>query len=384
MVLKKSFYIILVFSVVTGYIFFSGCHQTGNSTVREKISIPDEFTSYRPLFHYPPVSQGNTWVCWSFATTSFIESEMKRLGLTPVRLSVMFTVYHAFIEKITYFVQTKGKSRFYQGDLFNTVLDVYQKYGAVPDIIYPGTLRKDGSYNHTDLYRELHDFKDKLKADQNWNVTFAVKGIIKILDKHLGSPPSEFSYGGLKYTPKTFLKKVVKLPWKDYLMITSFMYASMNSFTDLRVPDNWKRDKRFFNVPLDLFYQGIRNSIKSGYSIAADIDTVGEPGKDPSKDVMIVPDFDIPLNYIDQRSREYRFNIGITKDEHLVHLVGYNRCNGEEWFLAKDTWPSSWDGFQKGYYFVHESYIKLKFLAYLVHKDGIPEIVDLLPSSDTQ
>lgn len=346
----------------------------------DKIVMPENIASFQPVFHFPPVSQGTTWVCWSFATTSFVETEMKRLGHPPVKLSVMFTVYHSFIEKIIYFVQTRGQSRFYQGDLFNTVLDVMQKYGAVPDTVYPGTLKNDGSYYHTDLYRELHQFKHKLKTENIWDETLAVEGIKKILDKYLGVPPKEFTHDGKTYTPRTFMENVVNLPWNDYLMVTSFMYSPMDTFTDLRVPDNWKKDTRFFNVPLDVFYEGIKGSIKNGYSVAVNLDNVDEPGRDASRDLMIVPDFDIPLENITQKAREYRFQIGMTTDEHLVHLLGYYHFNGEDWFLTKDSWPTSWNGSQKGYYFVHESYVRLKFLSYLVHKDAVPGIVARIKS----
>lgn len=378
---KKIALLVILLSLVSSPAVSSDGKSSVALNFLDEISIPDNVEPFQPVFHYPPVSQGTTWVCWSFATTSFVESEMKRLGHSPVKLSVMFTVYHAFIEKIIYFVQTRGQSRFYQGDLFNTAADVMQKYGAVPDSVYPGTLREDGSYHHTDLYRELHQFKHKLKTENHWDEAFAVEGIKKILDKHLGAPPEEFTFNDIVHTPKTFRDKVVNLPWGDYLMVTSFMYSPMDTFTDLRVPDNWKNDKRFFNVPLDVFYEGIKNSMKNGFSVAVNLDNVDEPGRDADRDVMIVPDFDIPLEHITQQAREYRFEIGMTTDEHLVHLLGYSHFNGEDWFLTKDSWPTSWNGSQKGYYFIHESYVKLKFLSYLVHKDGVPGIVSRIKSS---
>jgi C1A family cysteine protease len=43
----------------------------------------------------PFKSQGRTATCWSFSTTSFLESEAHRLGRGDFELSPVFTVYHA-------------------------------------------------------------------------------------------------------------------------------------------------------------------------------------------------------------------------------------------------------------------------------------------------
>ena len=65
----------------------------------------------------------------------------------------------------------------------------------------------------------------------------------------------------------------------------------------------------------------------------------------------------------------------ITTHDHLMHIVGFSQFNGEEWFLVKDSWRDAWEGQFKGYFFYHSDYAKLKILAFMVHKDGIPGIV---------
>ena len=83
---------------------------------------PGSLQLFNPVYHFPPVNQDTTNACWSFSTLSFIESELYRINGSSVKLSVMFPVYYAFIEKGKYFVKTRGKSRFKAGDLFPTVL----------------------------------------------------------------------------------------------------------------------------------------------------------------------------------------------------------------------------------------------------------------------
>ena len=54
---------------------------------------------FQILFPFPPVAQYNTNTCWSFATTSFYESEIFRLSGKKIKLSEMWTVYFEYLEK---------------------------------------------------------------------------------------------------------------------------------------------------------------------------------------------------------------------------------------------------------------------------------------------
>jgi hypothetical protein len=91
-------------------------------------SIHFDKESFKNADHLAPLNQDTTSSCWSFATLSFIESEMARLGKKPVKLAVMFPVYYAFVEKAKYFLETKGESHFAPGDLFQTVFDIVQSH----------------------------------------------------------------------------------------------------------------------------------------------------------------------------------------------------------------------------------------------------------------
>ena len=68
-------------------------------------SLPNKIDLYKKQWHTPPVSQGNTSTCWSFSTTSFLESEAYRISKQQVKLSEMYTVYWEYIEKAKRFVR---------------------------------------------------------------------------------------------------------------------------------------------------------------------------------------------------------------------------------------------------------------------------------------
>lgn len=350
-------------------------HEYNMQKYIKKLHKPESPADFSNIFHLPPVNQDTTNACWSFATTSFIESEMKRLGLEPVRLSVMYSFFYVYTEKAKAFVRSHGKSRFSPGDLFTGVLEIIKEYGIVPETAYNGHVDGKTTYNHKQLEEELEKLMTNVKQMEIWDEDLVLQKVRKILYRHLGVPPQSFVYKGKTYTPHTFLKEVICLPWENYIMVTSFTYAPFYHFIELKVPDNWAHYDTYFNVPLDLFYNSLKKAVKNGYSVAFDSDT-GEPGRIGSKDIVFVPEFDIAGDNITQEAREFRFNNGTTTDDHLMHIVGYKRNHGNDWFLVKDSWRTAWDGQYPGYYFFHGDYIKLKALAFLVHKDGVPEIVE--------
>ncbi len=74
-------------------------------------------------------------------------------------------------------------------------------------------------------------------------------------------------------------------------------------------------------------------------------------------------------------ARAFRFGSGSTTDDHDLHVVGITTRAGRDWFLVKDSWSSSWNNDHPGYCFFHEDYVKLKTLAFLVHRDAVRELL---------
>jgi bleomycin hydrolase len=344
----------------------------------EKTPHPHSAADFQPVPGLPCLNQGKTLVCWSFATTSFLESEMARLKLEPVRLSVMYPVYCAYVEKAQRFAQTKGGSRFSPGDLFTGLTEVCREYGALPANAYDKPA-DGGVFDQTRLYADLENFIQDVKLQGKWDEARLLSRVKKILNRHLGEPPKTFSYQGKAYTPKSFLAEVVRLPWTDYLMITSFESAPFNTFTELKVPDNWRHNTNFFNVPLPVFYDALKGALRAGFSAAIDLDTT-EPSYENTGRYCLIPDFDLPADRITQAARELRFLNGATSDDHAIHMIGFNTFGGEDWFLAKDSWKVAWRDGNQGSLFLHSSYVKLKILAFQVHRDGVPQVTALLPA----
>ena len=344
----------------------------------DKIPHPNSAADFQPAASLPCLNQDKTLVCWSFATCSFLESEMARLKLPPVRLSVMYPVYCGYLEKARRYVQTKGASRFSPGDLFTGLPDACREYGAMPAAVYDKP-SAEGVFDQTRLYPELEECMHEVKLHAQWNEARVLSRVKKILNRHLGEPPKTFFYQGRTYTPKSFVAEVVQLPWTEYVMLTSFESAPFNTFTELKVPDNWRHNTNFFNVPLPVFYDALKGALRAGFSAAVDLDT-SEPSYETTGRYCFIPDFDISAAQITQAARDLRFLNGATSDDHAVHLIGCTSVGGEDWFLAKDSWKVAWRDGNQGSLFLHSSYVKLKVLAFLVHRDGVPQAAALLPA----
>ncbi len=332
------------------------------------MNYPQSKEEFKYFWHNEPVSQGNTGTCWSFSTTSFFESEVYRLHGKKVQLSPIYTAYWEYVEKVKEFVRTRGKSIVEEGSEANAVTRIYKMYGVVPESAYSGLLPGQQFHDHSDMIKEIQTYLQNVKSTNAWNEDKVVAVTKSILNFYLGVPPSEFVTDGKTYTPKQYLNDYLKLELDDYVDVLSYMQQPYWQQVEYEVPDNWWHNKDYYNVPLDDFMKIIKNAIRNGYTMAIGGD-VSEPGYDSWTKCAVVPTFDIPSEYIDENSRQFRFTNQTTTDDHGIHLVGYEEIDGKTWFLIKDSGAGARNTGDKGYYFYHEDYVKLKIMDFMVHKD---------------
>jgi bleomycin hydrolase len=332
---------------------------------------PEEFTQ---TFHFPPIRQHRTGTCWSFATTSFLETELKRLGRSEVKLSELYTVYWEYVEKARRFIRQKGDSFLGQGSEHNAVILRMKKYGAVRASDYSGLLAGQTEHDHSKLFQEIKSYLHYCQDNGYWDEEKALSYVKRILNKHLGSPPEVIQVDGQSITPREYLEDVLQLPLADYVCFMSTKSIPFYTKGEYKVPDNWWHSKDYHNVPLNDFYSAIIDSLKRGYSVALGGD-VSEPGISGSDDMAIVPTFDIPQALIDQDSREFRFYNKTSFDDHAIHAVGFKEDGKQTWILIKDSGGSAHRGQFKGYYFYRQDYVKLKMLSFMVHRDAVSDLL---------
>ncbi|MBX7095461.1 MAG: hypothetical protein K1X56_12140 [Flavobacteriales bacterium] len=341
-------------------------------------TLPTDPEKYTSIWHNSPISQGNTGTCWCFSTTSYYETEIKRISGKEVKLSEMYIVYWEYVERARYFVQNRGAMSIGEGSQTMAVAKNMKKYGAVPLDLYTGMKPGQKFHTHEQMYAEIEAYLKGVKERNAWNEEEVVSTVRAILDFHMGPIPTKVKVDGKELSPQDYLKNNLKFNPDDYVDFMSLMTAPYWEKALYDVPDNWNRSKDFINIPLDDFMAVIKSAIKNGYGISIGGD-VSEAGFESWKQVAIVPTFDIPSEYIDESARTFRFLNGTTTDDHAMHLVGYYEFNGKTWFLIKDSGSGSrncGEGCKSfGYYFFHEDYIKLKMMTFTIHKDAVKDIL---------
>jgi bleomycin hydrolase len=174
-----------------------------------KTNLNPEIEGYKiiKLIESSPIKdQQANGLCWSFATTSFIETEAVRLGKSPVVLSPMFFVTPTYIDKAEKYIRMNGKSYFGPGDLTFSVLSAYKKYGAIPQMAYSGKKDPTSKYDHGEMDKALLEkVKYYVKSGRgNMTVEGYRKDINEILSGTMGKAPDTFMYQQKQYTPKSF------------------------------------------------------------------------------------------------------------------------------------------------------------------------------------
>jgi bleomycin hydrolase len=345
--------------------------------------------------------QYRSGTCWSFSGLSFLESEMIRIGKSPVDLSQMFVVRQCYSDKAVKYVRLQGALNFGPGGAFHDVIYVLKKYGAAPESIYGGLEYGENQHVHGELDAVLKNYVDAVKKNPNKKITTSWhNGFDGILDAYLGKIPENFTINGKKYTPQSYANEVVGLNLDDYVEIASFTHHPFYTKFIIEIPDNWLWET-VYNVPLDDMMTIITEAIKNGYTVGWAAD-VSEKGFSFKNGVAVVPETDIaemagsekerweamtkeeqektlysfeePLKEkkINQQIRQEAFDNQLTTDDHGMHITGMAKDqNGTIYFKVKNSWNTV--NIYDGYLYASESYMRYKTLSIMVHKNAIPK-----------
>lgn len=342
-----------------------------------------EFTMMHQVETTPVKNQARTGTCWSFATTSFVESELIRMGKGEHILSPMWFVRFAYPSKAEKYLRYHGQYNFGVGGQAHDVTNVIKEFGFVPEEIYKGMNIGEEEHNHGEMSSVLEGIMDGVKKNRGGKITPLWKNVLEsALNIYLGVPPEQFTYQGNVYTPGGFAEKLGFNP-DDYVELTSYTHRPFYTKFDLEIPDNWSKDL-YYNLPIDELIMVMENALSNGYSVCWDGD-VSEKEFDRKKGTAIIPldpadnkegeeaDGPVKEKTITQEMRQESFDNHTTTDDHLMHLTGIAvDQNGTKYYYTKNSWGTKDKKFD-GYWYMSESYVRLKTVAIMIHKDAIPK-----------
>jgi bleomycin hydrolase len=337
----------------------------------------DEFSSRKLLPATPVKNQANSGTCWSFSTTSLVESQCLKNTKQEVDLSEMFTVRNIYIEKAKNYILRQGKAQFGQGGLGHDQIRAIGLYGAVPEEAYSGLKAGQVMHDHSKLANELKKYLDNA-LKQRPVATDWLDGYTKILDENLGAAPTNFIYKGTNYTPLTFAKDVLKFKADDYVNITSFTHHPYYSEFILEAPDNFANGS-FYNLPLDQMISVATTAVQNGYTVMWDAD-VSNKGFRQEKGLALNIESssggevtaDMKEDSWDATKRQQLYENLTTEDDHLMHIVGTEKSkDGKTFFIVKNSWGKI--GPYEGYINVSESYFAINTVSLVVPKAALPK-----------
>jgi len=360
-----------------------------------------EFTMVTTVPATPVKDQHRSGTCWSYASVSFLESELLRIGEGENDLSEMFFVRKAYEMKAEKYVRLHGQGNFGPGGLALDVIQIWKDYGAMPNEAYDGVTTKDSLPVHGEMDGVLKAYVDAVIKNRNRELSPAWKvAYMGILDAYLGVVPTSFDYEGESFTPASF-GKATELSPDDYVSVGSFTHHSFYEDFLLEIPDNWIWGS-IGNVPLDEMMGLLDHALEKGYSVCWDAD-VGERSYDWKKGVALMPstqiedldglerarwdelsegeqqalfyDFSTPKKEqtITQEIRQEMFDNYRTTDDHLMHITGIAKDQaGNKFYLVKNSWGTG-NHIYKGYHYVSEAYMRAKTIFFMVHKEAVPD-----------
>lgn len=353
-----------------------------------------------PCTGYSSENQASTGTCWCFATTSFMEAELLRMGKGTYDLSEMFIVRQKYMNQLQDNYLRHGHGNIGQGSLSHTFMHAFDQVGIVPEEVYTGINYDSDRHNHSELVKYIKVIADAAVQMRHRSPEY-FKLVDSLLDIYLGKLPEKFTYQGKEYTPKSFAASL-GLDMSDYVELTSFTHQPYYKPFEVEVTDNWEHAK-MYNLPLDEFIEVTDYALKNGFSVCWDGD-VSEKGFSFKNGVAINPEVKKVDDYsttdrarfekMDEKGRmeeAYKFEqpfpeikvtpevrqegyeAFVTTDDHLMHLTGIVKDqNGTKYYVTKNSWGTERNTFG-GYLNMSESYVRAKTIYIMVHKDALPK-----------
>ena len=391
----------LLFMALAATVALGANAQETKSESKTKNENKPVFTVMKEIPITSIKNQSRSGTCWDYSTLSYFEAEILKKSGKTYDLCESFVANKTYMDRAIQVVRLHGDCQFAQGGSAYDVYYVLKNYGICPEnaMPLPGTLYGDTLNNFNEFFSIMSPYVDAVatnkakKISNQWKV-----GLQGILDAYLGKCPTEFTYEGKKYTPKSFAASL-GLNMDDYVSITSYTHRPFYTEFPVEVQDNW-RNGTSWNVPMDEMMRIIDNAIEQGYTVAWGGD-VSEDGFtrqglayaiDNKKQSLAGSDMAHWLKLsatakksaLDslgckvqeivptQQMRQERYDNWELTDDHGMLIYGVAKDqNGKEYYMVKNSWGET--GEYKGIWYMTKTFIAANTMDYMVNKNAIPK-----------
>ncbi len=337
------------------------------------------------LEHTGVRTQKGEGTCWSYATNSFLESEMMRMGKKPYDLSCIYSLRCAYMEKAESYIRMHGGIAWGEGGEMHDVMNMLALYGAMPEAVYPGNGIHITAEKIAQMNDALRGFLDKIIDNpatglaRDWRQAFDA-----IMVSFIGDAPDKFNFDQHNYNPATFARKCVGIHPEDYVELASVINKPMYKEMTLLVPDNWAFN-RVYNVKMDDLTDIVDRALSRGFTVAWEAD-ISEPYFSWHHGIAYVPEkeydemspaerhsmFAGPKmeKYISPQLRQISLDNLETTDDHAMHIVGVAEDqNHKKYYKVKNSWDTGNE--YNGFIYVTKAYLKYKTSTIMLHKSAL-------------
>ena len=353
-----------------------------------------QFTEVVTVPATPVKNQAATGTCWCFATTSFMESELLRMGKGEYDLSEMFIVRQKYMNQLQDNYLRRGEGNIGQGSLAHTFKNAYRQVGIVPEEVYKGINYNSERHNHSEMAQYMKAIADVAVKNKKRSPEYD-KLIQNLFDTYLGQLPATFTYKGKEYTPQSFFESTGLNP-DDYISLTSYTHHPFYEPFVLEIQDNWRWGQSY-NLPIDELMEVFDNAINTGYTIAWGSD-VSEQGF--TRDgIAVMPDAEKvqelsgsdmahwlkmkpeekklnskpqPQKWCTQEERQEAYDNWETTDDHGMQIYGIAKDqDGNEYYMVKNSWGKA--GKYNGVWYASKAFVRYKTMNIVVNKKALPK-----------
>ena len=154
-----------------------------------------QFTDVARINVTPVKNQASTGTCWCFATTSFMEAELLRMGKGEYDLSEMFIVRQKYMNQLQDNYIRRGHGTLGQGSITNAWKNAFNEVGIVPEEVYDGINYDSDKHNHRELNQYVYAIAEVAIKNKQRSPEY-YKLINSLFDTYLGELPAKFTYKG--------------------------------------------------------------------------------------------------------------------------------------------------------------------------------------------